>query len=89
MSMYAVNPKVALGRLKVIPDYDPGDGPKPCVHTFLAAGGVLVGAHWSVKEVKRAMKRYGVEEAGEQATAMHHGLAIMEPGRPIFLETLT
>lgn len=76
----------ALARLAVIEDYDPGDGPKPCVHTF-RGGSALLGAHWSVEEARAAMEKHGVEESGPFMQAMGHGLATMDDTGPVFFET--
>jgi hypothetical protein len=79
----------AVNRLAVIPDYDPGDGPKPCVHTFAQSAIGMLGAHWSVDKAREFMEAHGVEEAGEMATAMHHSLVVIGDGRTIFFETQT
>lgn len=77
----------AMERLAVIPDYDPGDGEKPCVHTFAQSNIGLLGAHWSLTEVREFFGAHGVEESGPAATAMSHGLVAMGDGRTIFFET--
>lgn len=78
----------ALARLDVIEDYDPGDGPKPCVHTFVDAAFGLLGAHWSLEDLRELIEEHGVETSGEMATAMHHGLVVLRPSRgPLFLAT--
>ena len=78
----------ALERLEIEPDYDPGGGPCPCVHTFLDGGTALLGAHWSLDDVKAAADDYGIEESGPSATAMHHGLVILTDNiGPLFLAT--
>jgi hypothetical protein len=78
----------ALDRLVVDPAYDCGHGPEPCVHTFLSGAIGLIGAHWSLASVREAMEAHGVEEAGEMATGMGHGLVILRPvpPGPLFLE---
>ena len=76
----------AVERLAVIEDYDPGDGPKPCVHTF-RAGAMLIGAHWSVEKVREAFEEHGVEESGPTMQSMGHGLAIVDDAGPVFFET--
>lgn len=82
-SDHAVPVDEALRRLDVIPDYDAGNGPEPCVHTFMQSAIGMLGAHWSVPEVQAFFERHGVEKAGPTATAMHHGLAVnaYEDGR--------
>ena len=91
MSEYSVPVEDALGRLAVIPDYDPGDGLKPCVHSFAQSAFGLLGAHWDLDSVREFFEKHGVEEAGEQAQAMRHGLVVVarEGGRTrtIFFET--
>lgn len=85
---YTVPIDEAMRRLDIIPDYDPGDGPKPCVHTFV--GGVIpVGAHWAVEDVRALFEEHGVEESGEMATAMGHGLVVVRPAPsgPLFIAT--
>lgn len=77
----------AMERLEVIPDYDPGDGPGPCVHTFAQSAFALLGAHWSLSSVREFFEKHGVEEAGPEATAMRHGLVVVGDGRTIFFET--
>lgn len=79
----------ALARLKVVDDYDPGDGPGPCVHTFvMPAPGALLGAHWHLAEVRAIFEAHGVEEAGPVMTGLGHGLVVTRPDRgPIFFET--
>lgn len=78
----------ALSRLAVQDDYDPGDGPKPCVHTFVDAGFALLGAHWSLADVRVLLERNGAEEADESAQAMQHGVVTWrDDGKPLFLET--
>jgi hypothetical protein len=76
----------AVGRLAVIPDYDCGDGPEPCVHT-VRSGAVLFGAHWSLNMARASFEKYGVAESGPEATAMGHGLVVIDVGGPVFFET--
>lgn len=87
--MADLDPAAALARLKVV-DYDPGDGPGPCVHSFASPGsGVLLGAHWHLDDVRAAFEAHGVEEAGPNMAALGHGLVVTGlPDRgPIFFET--
>lgn len=58
------------------------------VHTFMQGGGALIGADHSRSDLIAAMKKYGVEEAGDQARAMKHTLVIREYGGhgPLFIE---
>lgn len=81
----------AMQRLVVVPEYDAGNGPEPCVHTFIPSGFGMLGAHWSVEKARESMERYGVEEAsGFVASAMGHTLVVVEDrdGRsvPVFFE---
>ncbi len=86
MSEYAIPVDEAMKRLKIIPDYDAGDGPEPCVHTFRDTGVALLGAHWSVVDLRALMEKYGVEEAGDGARSMGHSLVVKDPD-PLFIET--
>jgi hypothetical protein len=76
----------AISRLAVIEDYDAGNGPEPCVHTFRASM-MLLGAHWSVVDARKAFETYGVEESGPSMQSMGHGLAIVDDDGPVFFET--
>lgn len=89
MSEYAVPVEDALQCLDVIPDYDPGDGPKPCVHTLAESSFGLLGAHWDLDSVREFFERHGVEKSGQQATATGHGLVAVdrEQRRTIFFAT--
>ena len=87
MSEYALTVDEAMNRLAVIPDYDPGTGPGPCVHSFREAGFGLIGAHWYINDARKAMEEHGVEVSGDQAQAMHHGLVVIDKAGPIFFET--
>lgn len=77
----------AVARLDVTPDYDNGSGPQDCVHTFRNSSFMLIGAHWTVPDLRALMERYGVEEAGAQATAAHHGLVVIDDHGPLFIAT--
>lgn len=86
---YRVSVEEAMERLAVQPDYDCGNGPEPCVHTFVLSRIGLLGAHWDLPSVEAFMREWGVQEAGPAATDMHHGLVVVaENGRrTIFFET--
>jgi hypothetical protein len=84
---YGVPVEDAMARLDVIPDYDAGNGPEPCVHTFAQSQVGLLGAYWDLPSVEAFMRKHGVEKAGEQATAMNHGLVVVGGGRTIFFAT--
>lgn len=87
MNEYAVTVEDAMSRLDVLPDYDPGTGPQPCVHTFAQSAVGMLGAHWPLDDVRAYFAQHGVEEAGEQAQAMRHGLVVTGGGRTIFFAT--
>jgi hypothetical protein len=79
---------VAVKRLSVIPDYDPGGGlgPCACVHTISAHG---IGAYWPIADLQKEAEQWGCIESGATAKAMAHGLVIMRPiSGPLFLETV-
>ena len=61
------------------------------IHTFRnPAGGILVGCDWSRTKLIEAILSTDFRElAGEQATAMKHGLCIRYHGEPLFIETAT
>lgn len=87
---YSVPVDDALERLDVIPDYDAGNGPEPCVHTFAQSGFGLLGAHWDLSSAEAFMREWGVEEAGPEAKASGHGLVVVACGerpRTIFFAT--
>lgn|GEM_PF-2002075 len=77
----------ALSRLAVIADYDDGNGPRPCVHTFRQSAAGLLGAHWGLDAIRAAMEKHGVSESGPSASGMHHGLVVIDETSPVFLET--
>jgi hypothetical protein len=77
----------AMDQLAVIPDYDPGDGPQPCVHTFALSAFGLLGAHWSVDNAREFIEKHGAQKAGGMAAAMGHSLVVKGDGRTIFFET--
>ena len=84
---YSVPVDQALKRLEVIPDYDAGNGPGPCVHTFAQSRIGLLGAHWDLPAVEAFMREHGVETSGPEATATGHGLVTVGDGRTIFFAT--
>lgn len=57
------------------------------IHTFLNPAGILLGANWTRWQVRRALRLYPKSLAGDQATAMGHGLVIHEKGRYVFVAT--
>lgn len=83
---YRISKEAALERLDILP-YDQGDGLEPHVHTLRQGGPMLIGAHWQMTEVEQAIDTYGIEEAGEEAAAMGHGLVIIDDAGAVFLAT--
>ncbi len=75
----------ALDQLVILPDYDPGTGPQPCVHTF-RTGGMMLGAHWTIEKVEAAMKLCGVARllAGGW---MGHDLLVVDSTGPVLFES--
>jgi len=84
---YSVSVGEAIGRLAVVEDYDPGDGPKPCVHAIVETAFGMLGAHWSVEKARQLMEECGVATSGPSASAMGHGLVTVRENGPIFWET--
>jgi len=63
--------------------------PKGDIHTFRSGPGILIGAHWSRKDLKAALKAAKeIEVTGPQAQALNHGLAIFDKHGPLFIETV-
>ena len=63
--------------------------PSSEIHVFLNPAGMLVGADWDREQVLDLLRTTDRREVtGEQAQAMHHGLAAFLPdGSPAFIET--
>ena len=57
------------------------------VHTFRNSSFMLIGTDWSKARVISAMKKFGVGLSGPQATAMNHGLVLIDDTGPLFIET--
>lgn len=57
------------------------------IHTFMQGGRVLVGAEWDRADVEKSVRENPCELSGPAATAMGHGLVIMEPDGPVFIAT--
>lgn len=66
--------------LKVLPT-------KSKVHTFRSSPGMLIGADWDREDVLSAIRKFGCELSGSQATHMNHGLVLFDP-KPLFIETV-
>jgi hypothetical protein len=79
----------AIARLDVIPEYDAGNGPGPCVHTFADAAFGLLGAHWYLDDLTEFMRRNVVQASGPMAVGMGHALVVLSDERPgpLFLAT--
>lgn len=79
-SDYEVPLEDAVSRLVVRDGY---------VHTFVMAiaGGILLGADWSIDKVHDCMEEFGVEESGDMASAMKHTLtSLRDEDGPVFFE---
>ena len=67
-------------------------GRKKHIHTFMQGGPAIIGADHDRQSLIVAMRKYGVEESGGQASAMGHRLVIVNypvsHGRttPLFIE---
>lgn len=46
------------------------------IHTFMQGGFTLIGCDWSRKDLLKEAVEFSAELAGEQATAMSHGIVI-------------
>lgn len=56
------------------------------IHTFRSSPGMMLGADWPRDQIVAAMAECGVELAGPMATAMGHGLVVLDP-KPLFIAT--
>lgn len=57
------------------------------VHTFRQVGMMIVGADLPKENVVSAIEKYGCELAGEQATAMGHGMVLKDDVGHLFIAT--
>jgi hypothetical protein len=57
------------------------------VHTYRSSGMFLLGADWDLDAVRKVIEKHGVEEAGEFAKAMNHGLVVFDETGPLFFES--
>jgi hypothetical protein len=58
------------------------------IHTFIESmSGVLLGADWERDEILKVLKAGEPERTGPAASGMNHGLAVITPGRRLFIET--
>lgn len=58
------------------------------IHTFRSTGMALIGADWPRDKLLQAIRDYGAELAGESATNMRHGMAVIDHIGPLFIETI-
>ncbi len=62
--------------------------PRGRIHTFRNPSFGLVGCDWDRRDVLSALKKAKeIHETGNQAQAMNHGLAIIDKGDMLFIET--
>jgi hypothetical protein len=57
------------------------------VHTFRSSAIAVIGAHWDLEDLVAAMRTYGIEESGPEATGMRHGLVLIDKHGPVFIAT--
>lgn len=64
-----------------------GDG--ELIHTIRnSAAGLLLGADWDRADLLKAIAKHGAELSGPSASAMNHGLLLIDDHGPLFIETL-
>lgn len=63
--------------------------PGRSIHTLRQSGNVLFGADWTRGMILRALKTFGPEFSGPTATAMDHGIVLIDKRGPLFIETVT
>ena len=56
------------------------------IHTF-RSGGFLIGADWNRKDIVCAIENNEVELSGSMATAMNHGMTLIDNHGPLFIAT--
>lgn len=85
---YAIPAAEAIARLVVIPDYDDGQGSRPCVHTIRdRPGGMALGAHWGREELVALIEEIGgAEETEGLSRAIGHRLRIWDKTSWLYLE---
>lgn len=85
---YTVSASDAIARLATFTEGEGADE-RLRVHTFRSMAFGLVGADWDLSDVEALIEERGVEVSGDQATAMGHGLVVLEsePMGPLFLAT--
>lgn len=58
------------------------------IHTFRSSPLALLGANWERPALLDALRSAKtIEEAGPEASAMHHGLVLWDERGPLFIET--
>jgi hypothetical protein len=57
------------------------------IHTFVNPGGILVGADWDRADVVALIQSGKPELTGNTATRVGHGIAVLDRGRYVFIET--
>lgn len=57
------------------------------IHTFRQGGPCLIGADWQRCDIINLINAFTPELAGEQATAMGHGLCIIDNRGPLWIKT--
>ena len=58
------------------------------IHTYRQSGPMLLGADWDREELLDLLRKSTIEESGENATRMSHGLVVNDDGY-LFIETTT
>lgn len=53
-------------------------GPKKHIHTFMQGGPAIIGADHDRESLIADMRKHGVEESGDSASAMGHTLVIVD-----------
>lgn len=67
--------------IKLLPDSE-------TIHTFRNLMGMLLGCDWDKKEIISALEEVSeIQETGEMAQNMGHGLVIEHDGALLFIET--
>lgn len=58
------------------------------IHTFRGTGPVMIGADWPRSTLLDAIREHGAELSGPGATAMGHGMALIDSVGVLFIETV-
>ena len=62
--------------------------PEGQIHTFRQAGPAILGADWDREDIIKAIEKHPPELSGKQATAMQHGMVLLDEHGYLFIETL-